>query len=166
MKLRSVLLALVAAPLLLAPVSAANMPGYTAADQKMFDKLNVLAGTWHCTDTPASKKPDVMTIARQGAYFVQHETGDNPSITYYRWSHTFQRYFANSINQDGGMNVQQTMSQDPNNGTWTYAFPTSLPKGKLYPVTVSLSGNTLTASGQYMDSKGNVQTAKSVCTKQ
>ena len=165
MKLRLFLLPVLVATLI-APATAAPLTGYTAADQRMFDKLGATVGTWRCVDTPASKKPDVLTITREGQYFVGRETGDNPSTTYTRWSHTFQRYFSNSVSSNGAMSVMQTLSKDPNNATWTYAFPTSLPKGELYPFTATMTGHTWSSSGKYLDDKGKIQTATSVCTKQ
>ncbi len=150
----------------MATASAALLPGYTAADQKMFDKLSAQVGTWHCVDTPASKKPDVAITKLQGSYYVTRETGDFPSTTYMRWSHTFQRYLANSVADGGAMSVMQTMSKDPNNATWTYAYPTSLPKGNLFPAKTSMSGNTTTTTQAFRDNKGKVMMSKSVCTKQ
>lgn len=142
--------------------------GFTAFDQRQFAKLNATVGTWTCRDVPASKKPDIVTTARQGNYFVSRETGDYPNTTYTRWSHTLKAYYSVSLSDQGGTQVFQTTAPDPNNAAWTPAWPSNqeLPKNQhAYPYTVTLSGNTITGSQQYRDSKGKLMTGKSVCTK-
>ena len=142
-------------------------PGYTAFDQKQFAKLRAGVGTWNCTNVPAGKKPDVITMAQQGNWFVSHETGDSPNTSYTRWSHGYQHYFSATMDPLGDMTVAQTADSDPFNATWTYAVPTMTPDKKpLLPYRVSLSGNTMVSQGGYYDNKSRLLHFKSTCVKQ
>jgi len=138
-------------------------PGYTAFDQQQFAKLGADVGTWNCTDAPASKAPDVVTVTQQGNWFVYRETGDDPNTTYQRWSHDRRMYVSLRISDSGDMGIITTASLDPDNATWNIVFPPGVPKNQ--NVTFSKSGNTLNVTFPYPDSKGNMMTGKSVCAK-
>jgi uncharacterized membrane protein YhaH (DUF805 family) len=151
-----------------APASAApsTSPGYTAADQAAFAKLDAGLGTWTCVDTPPDKSPDVMTVTQQGNFYVLRETGDDPSTSYIRWSHGLQNYFATVIADSGLVLISYTASADPYNGTWNVVFPPAAMAGPIPPYTLSLTGKTFTESGQYPDPKTKASVPfKSVCTK-
>jgi hypothetical protein len=162
MRLLLAFLALAVALPLAAAADPSTTPGYTAKDQAQFAKLAAGNGTWTCIDTPASKKPDVQTTKQDGNWYVTHESGDDPSIGYARWSHTLQEYVANIVNDSGSMIVSTTKSDDPFNATWQVAYPAN--QGA-YPFTIALAGNVMTSQGQYKDDKGKVVSFKSVCTK-
>lgn len=150
------------------PVTAspATTPGFKPFDQQQFAKLQAQVGTWNCKDTPASKKPDVITVKQQGNYFVTRETGDNPNTSYTRWSMSGKRYYTVTLVDSGGSYVYETTGLDPNNATWTPAWPLGHTYGdQPTPYKLSTSGNTITFVQKYVDAKGKAQTAKSVCTK-
>ena len=148
---------------LVAAADPSTSPGYTAKDQAQFAKLAAGNGTWNCVDTPASKKPDVMTAKQEGNWYVTRETGDNPNTTYVRWNHSLQSYVANEVDDLGSMSIATSKSANPFNGTWYQAYP---PGQSQYPFTISLSGNTMKTAGSYKDTKtGKIVKFASVCTK-
>lgn len=149
-------------PLMAAP---ATTPGFKPFDQQQFAKLQAQVGTWTCNDTPPSKKPDVIITKQQGNYYVSRETGDNPNTSYSRWSATGKRYYSITIFDSGASNVFETTALDPNNATWIPAWPPARTRQD-GPYNISLSGNTMTGTGQYLDANGKIQTGKTVCTKQ
>lgn len=164
MQFRSTVIALVAGAVsVTAPASAATLPGYTPSDQKMFDKLEALVGTWNCPHTPESRTPVVITIKHQGAYYVQRETGKKSLTAYYRWSRTLQRYEIDSLTDEGGFFILQSLSKDPGDATWAYVYPANL---SAFPYHVAVSGSTLTITGLYTDDKGKPRHPEAVCTKQ
>ena len=141
-------------------------PGYTKFDQQQFAKLRATVGTWKCADVPASKKPDVITTAQVGNWFVSKETGDDPTTSYTRWSHGYKYFFSASMGSQGDMAVTMTKSLDPNNAVWTFESPLKTPQGQpMLPITTSLSGNTMKSTGTFYDDKGKVQHFTSTCTK-
>ncbi len=144
-------------------------PGYTAQDQAQQAKLEAGVGTWNCVDTPASKSPDVITIKHVGNWYVGRETGDSPGTWYMRWSHSFQNYFANEIDDSGSTEISTTNSPDPYNATWSFVFPIALPASQqnmpLKPYTMKLTGNTMMTAGTYYDDAGKLQSFSQVCTK-
>ena len=144
-------------------------PGYTAQDQAQQAKLEAGVGTWNCVDTPASKSPDVVTIKHVGNWYVGQETGDDPGTWYMRWSHTYQNYFANEIDDSGSAELTITTSPDPYNATWTFVFPVTSAASKqnfpLQPYTMKLVGNTMTTTGQFYDPAGKLENFSQVCTK-
>jgi hypothetical protein len=144
------------------PSVAGAATGPTAYDRAQYAKLAALVGTWHCVDTPANKKPDVMTVSEQGNFYVTRETGDSPATVYARWNHTYQLYQETIVNNDGSVYVITSKSASPTNATWTVAYPSGI---KATGTTV-LSGNGYTTVVKYIDDKGKPAQSKSVCTKQ
>jgi hypothetical protein len=138
-------------------------PGYTAADQAQFARLEAANGKWTCTDTPPSKAPDVFTGKQAGNWYLWTETGDGPSTTYVRWNHALQAYTQIEIDQSGSVEVYTTKSRDPFAGTWRPIFP---PNSGLYPFVYSHSAGTMTSTGKFKDRKtGQVILFTGVCTK-
>jgi hypothetical protein len=149
-----------------ASAAPSTSPGYTAADQAAFAKLDAGLGTWTCVDTPPSRSPDVMTVTQQGNFYVLRETGDNPTTSYIRWSHGLQNYFGTVIADSGLVLISSTTSADPYNGIWNFVFPPSSLVGSIPPYTLNLVGNTLTESSQFTDPKTKATIPyKEVCTK-
>jgi len=140
-------------------------PVYTAADDEQFAKLLAAVGTWNCKYTPASRVPDVMTVAQRGNWVVFSETGSNPGITFERWNPSQKLYVANTIANDGETFIQTTTSRDPFNATWKTVWPTALPERLNPNITFSMSGYTMTAKYEYLDPNGNPTPGESVCTK-
>lgn len=163
--MRTFLLAAAALLLLPAAASAApsTSPDYTAVDQVQFARLEATNGTWHCKDTPASEKPDLIVGKQAGNWYVWSESGDQPSTTYVRWVHSIKAYVQNEVDASGTTEIFTTTSLDPLNATWKPVFP---PRSGLYPYTSTWSNGTLTATGKYKDRKtGKVLTFKAVCTR-
>jgi hypothetical protein len=150
-------------------VAAAQLsttPGYTAFDQQQQAKLRALVGTWTCVDTPASKKPDIVTTKQEGNFFVTHETGDSPNTEYTRWSHGYKMFYTVQMSDQGSTTISTTKALDPNNASWATVFPARDPNGKtLFPYVVTLNGSTTTTKGQFYDDKGKLMNFSSVCTK-
>jgi hypothetical protein len=147
----------------IAQADPSTSPEYTAADQAQFAKLGTANGKWTCADTPPSKKPDVITAKQLGNWYVWTESGDAPNTTFARWNATLRGYTEVEIDADGSTEVYTTKSTDPFNATWKPGFP---PGAKLYPYSVTTTGNTFKATGKYKDAKtGKVLTFKSICTK-
>jgi len=139
-------------------------PGYTAKDQAQFAKLALTAGTWTCKDTPAGKKPDVITGKQSGNWFVWTETSDTPNTTYVRWDHTNQWYVQSEIDDAGGSMVATTKSLDPFNATWKVMYPARGPTS--YPFKSSFADGVLTRTGTYPDPQTRkLETFTAVCSK-
>jgi hypothetical protein len=148
---------------LVASADPSTSQGYTAKDQTQFAKLAALNGTWTCKDTPASKKPDVVTGKQVGNWYVWSETGDMPNTVWARWNHTMQAYTQDEIDASGSAEIATTKSLDPFNATWTWAYPTNF---GFLPFKGLLVGKVITWSGSYVDRKTKkLSHYKSVCTK-
>ncbi len=138
-------------------------PGYTAADQAQFAKLATANGRWTCKDTPASTKADVITGKQAGNWYVWTESGDQPSITYARWSHDTKKYVQNEIDASGSTEIYTTKSSDPFNAEWVPAYPAA---AAIFPVSSKRTRNVITSTGKYQDPKtGKILPFTSVCTK-
>ncbi|MGB8909787.1 MAG: hypothetical protein WCC84_13675 [Candidatus Cybelea sp.] len=142
-------------------------PGYSPFDLAQQAKLQADLGTWSCVSVPAPKTPLSFTESEQGNWFVARETGDSSATGYERWSHSLKAYVLITIFDSGASNVAQTTSLDPDNATWTQMWPVLDNQGrKRFDNPVSRTGDVLRSSSQFYDSKGNVQTSTTTCTKE
>jgi len=143
-------------------------PGYTPSDDAQQAKLRGHVGTWQCTFTPpAAAKPFSFTEAQQGNWFVAKLGGEQPATVYERWSHALHAYVSITIFDSGAMNVAQSTSLDPDNGTWSQVWPTTDNSGrKRFDVRYSRTGDAITSTNQFFNDKGGIGTFTTACTKQ
>ncbi|HEY1654667.1 MAG TPA: hypothetical protein VGF86_06115 [Candidatus Tumulicola sp.] len=172
MKLLRFALAIVA--LLPGPAAAQLAPtnGFTDADVARFRKLDATLGHWVCQDRPTNSTPDstsdTIVTTREGNFYVSREVNAEPHTTYTRWSHALQRYIATTLYDAGGTFIFTTTADDPNNATWSVAFPTpgmmpatQMPQG----YTIRTAGNTITETEQYYDAMQTLKTGSAICTR-
>jgi hypothetical protein len=166
--MRSLLIATFCLCFAAAPAGAqTNPPGYTAFDFAQQAKLRSDLGTWQCTSIPANPTPISFTETEQGNWFVAREMSAVPATSYERWSHTLKAYVMLQVFDSGASNVEQTTSEDPDNGTWTQKWPALDNQGrKRFDNVVSRNGNVLRSTTQFYDAKGQTQTSTTTCTKQ
>ncbi|MFZ0032918.1 MAG: hypothetical protein WAK84_13725 [Candidatus Cybelea sp.] len=143
------------------------LPGYSQFDRAQQARLRADLGTWKCLSVPAPTTSRSFTESEQGNWFVARETGDNPATGYERWSYSLKAYVLITIFDSGASNVAQTMSLDPDNATWTQMWPALDRQGrKRFDNQVSRTGDVLRSLTKFYDSKGNIQTNSTTCTKE
>ncbi|HEY2476653.1 MAG TPA: hypothetical protein VGI19_17870 [Candidatus Cybelea sp.] len=142
-------------------------PGYTPADEAQQAKLRGHLGTWRCTFTPVTAgKPFSFTEAQHENWFVGKLAGEAPATIYERWSHALHAYISISIFDSGAMNLAQSSSPDPDNGTWSQVFPATDNSGrKRFDVQYSRVGNVITTSNKFFNDKGGIGSFTTTCTK-
>ncbi|HEY6487217.1 MAG TPA: hypothetical protein VIX83_12605 [Candidatus Cybelea sp.] len=151
-----------------AVAAAPSPPGYTPSDEAQQAKLRGHVGTWQCTFAPATAgKPFAFTEEPQGNWFVAKLGGEQPATVYERWSHALHAYVSITIFDSGAMNVAQSISLDPDNGTWSQVWPATDNSGrKRFDVQYSRTGDVITSTNQFFDDKGGIGTFRATCTRQ
>lgn len=150
-----------------AAAAATSAPGYTPSDDVQQAKLRGHVGTWQCTFTPPAAKPFSFTEAQQGNWFVARLGGEQPATVYERWSHALHAYVSITIFDSGAMNVAQSSSLDPDNGTWIQIFPAADNSGRRrFDVQYSRTGDAITSTNRFFNDKGAIGTFNTTCTKE
>jgi hypothetical protein len=150
-----------------AVAAQAGPPGYTPSDEVQQAKLGGHAGTWQCVFTPPAAKPFAFTEEQQGNWFVAKLGGEQPATVYERWSHALHAYVSITIFDSGAINVAQSTSLDPDNGTWSNVWPATDNSGrKRFDVRYSRTGDAITSTNQFFNDKGGIGTFTTTCTKQ
>ncbi|HEX4014950.1 MAG TPA: hypothetical protein VHX17_13825 [Candidatus Cybelea sp.] len=141
-------------------------PGYTPSDAAQQAKLLAHVGTWDCRFTPPVSKPFAFSEVQQGNWFVARLGGEQPATVYERWSHALRAYVSITVFDSGAMNVAQSSSLDPDNGTWSQIFPATDSSGrKRFDVTYSRTGDAIVSSNKFFNDAGGIGTFTSTCTK-
>ncbi|HEX3368976.1 MAG TPA: hypothetical protein VHS56_05325 [Candidatus Cybelea sp.] len=142
-------------------------PGYTPSDDAQQAKLRGHLGTWQCAFAPATAgKPFSFTEEQQGNWFVAKLGGEQPATVYERWSHALQAYVSITIFDSGAMNVAQSVSLDPDNGTWSQVWPPTDNSGrKRFDVRYSRAGDVITSTNQFFNDKGGIGTFSATCAR-